>query len=81
MRIRGKSNIGAEDILYYNCVASVAMGDSKRIADELTPTFIIEEAVIYFSNKEEFETCHKIKVFYDCNPSFFMQISRNEWFK
>ncbi len=55
MRIRGKSDIEAEDILFYNCVASVAKDTSKRIADELTPTFIVEEAMAYFSDREEFE--------------------------
>lgn len=80
MRIRGKSNIKAEDVLFYNCVASVAMDISKRIADELTPTFIVEEAMDYFSDKEEYEICQKIKSFYDGNPTFFVDISRAEWF-
>lgn len=80
MRIRGKSNIEAEDILFYNCVASVARDISKRVADELTPTFIVDEAMLYFSDKEEYEVCQTIKKFYDENPSFFIDISRAEWF-
>ena len=80
MRIRGKSNIEAEDILFYNCVASVAMDISKRIADELTPSFIIEEAMDYFSDREEYEVCQMIKKFYEENPAFFINISRAEWF-
>ncbi len=80
MRIRGKSDIEAEDILFYNCVASVAKDTSKRIADELTPTFIVEEAMAYFSDREEFEICQTIKTFYDNNPTFFIDISRAEWF-
>jgi hypothetical protein len=80
MRIRGKSDIEAEDILFYHCVASVAKDVSKRIADELTPTFIVEEAISYFSDREEYETCHMIKSFYDNNPAFFIDISRAEWF-
>ena len=80
MRIRGKSNIEAEDILYYNCVASVAKDVSKRVADELTPTFIVLEAIDYFADKEQYEICHTIKNFYDNNPSFFVDISRAEWF-
>jgi len=80
MRIRGKENIEAEDVLFYHCVASVAQGDSKRIADELTPTFIVEEALTYFSDLEEYEICQDIKTFYEDNPAFFMDISRAEWF-
>ena len=80
MRLKGKSNIEKEDILFYNCVASVAGDVSKRIADELTPTFIVDEAISYFNDKEEFEICHIIKSFYDNNPSFFIDISRVEWF-
>ena len=80
MRIRGKSNIKAEDILCYNCVASVASDISKRVADELTPTFIVHEAISYFSDREEFEICQIIKKFYEDNPSFFIDISRAEWF-
>lgn len=80
MRIRGKSNIEKEDILFYNCVASVAGDLSKRIADELTPTFIVDEALAYFHDKEEFEVCQTIKKFYDNNPAFFIDITRVEWF-
>lgn len=80
MRIRGKSNIEAEDVLFYNCVASVARDSSKRIADELTPTFIVQEAILYFSDREEYEISQIIKNFYDKNPTFFIDISRAEWF-
>jgi len=80
MRIRGKSNIEAEDILFYNCVASVAMDASKRVANELTPTFIIHEAISYFSSIEQYEVCIVIKKFYDDNPQFFIETSREEWF-
>lgn len=80
MRIRGKSNIKKEDILFYNCVASVAGDIGKRVADELTPTFIVDEAIAYFHDKEEYEVCQLIKNFYDNNPSFFVDISRAEWF-
>lgn len=80
MRIRGKANIEAEDVLFYHCVASVAKDSSKRIADELTPTFIVEEALTYFSDLEEYEVCQEINEFYNNNPSFFINISRAEWF-
>jgi len=80
MRIRGKSNIEAVDIEYYKCVATVAGDISKRIANELTPTFIVDEAMGYFHDKEEYEICHKIKTFYDENPDFFLKVSRAEWF-
>ncbi len=80
MRIKGKSDIEAEDVLFYNCVASVAMDSSKRVADELTPTFIVEEAIDYFSDREQYEVCRTIKEFYDQNPSYLIDISRAEWF-
>jgi hypothetical protein len=80
MRIRGKSNIEPLDIEYYKCVASVAGDISKRIANELTPTFIVDEAISYFHDKEEYEICQTIKKFYDDNPTFFLDISRAEWF-
>jgi len=80
MRIRGNSNIKPLDIKLYNCVVSVAKDITKRIADELTPTFIIDEAISYFSDKEEYEKCQLIKNFYNENPSFFIDVSRAEWF-
>ena len=80
MRIRGNSNIKPVDIKFYNCVVSVAEDITKRIADELSPTFIIDEAMSYFSDKEEFEKCQLIKNFYDENPTFFISVSRAEWF-
>lgn len=80
MRIKGKSDIKKEDVLFYNFVASVASDLSKRIADELTPTFIVDEAIVYFDDREEYEICLIIKNFYDNNPSFFIDSSRSEWF-
>jgi hypothetical protein len=84
MKVRGKSNIEAKDVLYYKCVAAVASDISKRIADELTPTFIVQEAIDYFidyfSSLEQYEVCKSIKNFFDSNPSFFVDISRAEWF-
>lgn len=80
MEIRGKF-IKTEDILFYKCVASVAFDASKRISDEFTPTFIIEEALEYFSELEEYETCKIIKRFFVENPSFFITTTREEWFK
>ena len=80
MRIKGKSNIEAADIEYYRCVADVAGDLSKRIANELTPSFIVEEAIAYFSDHDEYEICQRIKNFYDENPTFFLNISRAEWF-
>lgn len=80
MRIKGKSNIEPIDIEYYKCVATVSGDISKRISNELTPTFIVDEAIAYFHDKEEYELCQQIKVFYDDNPTFFLKISRAEWF-
>lgn len=80
MKIRGKANIEDKDVLYYKCVAAVASDISKRIADELTPTFIVHEAIDYFSSLEEYEVCKSIKNFFDSNPAFFIDISRAEWF-
>jgi hypothetical protein len=71
MRIKGKSIIEPVDIEYYKSVAMVASDVSKRISNELTPDFIVEEAISYFSDIDEFEICQKIKTFYDSNPSFF----------
>ena len=80
MRIRGNSNIKDIDIEYYKCVAVVAKDTSKRVANELTPNFIVSEAIAYFHDKEKYEVCKEIKDFYDNNPSFFIDITRAEWF-
>lgn len=80
MEFSDNLNINSENILFYNSVASVAMDSSKRVANELTPSFIIHESIQYFSSKEEYETCMIIKNFYDNNPSFFVEITREEWF-
>jgi len=80
MRIRGKLNIKPEDIMHYNGVVRAAKDISKRIANELMPTFIIEESIMYFSDREEYEKCSIIKKFFEENPMFFVDITRVEWF-
>lgn len=80
MRIRGKLNIKPEDIMHYNGVVKAAKDITKRIANELIPTFIVQESLMYFSDKEEFEKCSLIKNFLEGNPTFFIDISRIEWF-
>ena len=80
MRIRGKLNIKPEDVMYYNGLVKAARDITKRIANELIPSFIVQESLIYFSDKEEFEKCQLIKKFFEGNPLFFVDISRAEWF-
>lgn len=80
MRIRGKSDIEPLDIEYYKCIANIAGDISRRVSNELTPTFIVDEAIAYFHDKEEYEICQLIKTFYEGNPTFFLEVSRAEWF-
>lgn len=80
MRIRGKLNIKPEDEMFYNGVLRAAEDITKRIEGEKIPSFIVEEAILYFSDKEEYEICHKIKNFYEYNPAFFIDVTRASWF-
>ncbi len=66
--------------MHYNGVVKAAKDISKRIANELMPTFIVQESLMYFSDREEFEKCQIIKKFFEENPLFFIDISRVEWF-
>lgn len=80
MRIRGNSSVLDVDIRYYECIANVARDITKRVANELTPTFIVTEAIAYYQDREDYEVCKIIKDFYDNNPSFFLNTTRAEWF-
>ena len=52
----------------------------KRIEEELIPTFIIEEALNYYSQLEKYEVCQKIKIFFSNNSKYTIKITRAEWF-
>jgi hypothetical protein len=51
-----------------------------KIEDELIPSFIIEEALYYYSQLEYYEVCKNIKLFFSINSKYTIQTSRAEWF-
>jgi hypothetical protein len=64
MKIRGKLHIEILDVQMYEGIADLAEKKKKRIEEELIPTFIIEEALNYYSDLEKYEICQKIKIFF-----------------
>ena len=80
MKIRGKLHIENLDVQMYEGIAELADKKKKRIAEELIPTFIIEEALSYYSELEKYEVCQKIKIFFSKNSKYTIKITRAEWF-
>jgi len=80
MKIRGKLYIENLDVQMYEGIADLAEKRKKRIDEELIPTFIIEEALNYYSELEKYEVCKKIKVFFSKNSKYTIDITRAEWF-
>ena len=48
----------------YNGIADLAFNKKEKIDEELIPSFIIEEALYYYSQLENYEVCQKIKIFF-----------------
>lgn len=80
MKIRGKLHIENLDVQMYEGIADLADKKKKRIEEELIPTFIIEEALNYYSQLEKYEVCQKIKIFFSNNSKYTIKITRAEWF-
>lgn len=80
MRIRGKLNIENLDVQMYKGIADLADKKKEKIDEELIPTFIIEEALYYYSKLEHYEVCQKIKVFFSNNSKYTINTTRAEWF-
>lgn len=64
----------------YQGIYDLASDKMQKVDEELIPTFIVEEALAYFCDLEKYEMCHKIKVFFQTNPSFTVESSREEWY-
>lgn len=80
MKLKGKIHTEKVDIKMYYGIADLADNKIKRIAEELIPTFIVDEALMYFCEREKYEICQKIKLFFQVNPTFTVQSSRAEWY-
>lgn len=80
MNIKDKIHPEKVDILMYYGLRDLADNKKQKIAEELIPTFIIEEALIYFCDLEKYEICQKIKTFFQKNSTFIIKSSREEWF-
>lgn len=80
MKLKGNIPVEKVDIMMYQGIAALAESKIQKIDEELIPTFIIEEALNYFCELEKFESCQKIKVFFESNPTYIIQSSRAEWY-
>lgn len=80
MKIRGKLHIENLDVQMYNGIADLAFNKKEKIDEELIPSFIIEEALYYYSQLENYEVCQKIKIFFSTNSKYTINITRAEWF-
>ena len=80
MKLKGKIHVEKVDIKMYHGIADLASEKIKRIAEELIPTFIVDEALLYFCELEKYEICQKIKLFFQVNPTYIVKSSRAEWY-
>lgn len=80
MKLKGKIHVEEVDIRMYHGIYDLANNKMKKLAEELIPTFIIEESLAYFCELEKYEVCQKIKLFFQSNPSFTVESSREEWY-
>lgn len=80
MKLKGKIDIEKVDILMYHGIYNLASDKIQKVDEELIPTFIIEEALFYFCELEKYEVCQKIKNFFQVNPDFTVESSREEWY-
>jgi len=64
----------------YKGIADLAQRKIKKIDEELIPSFIIEEAMSYYKDLENYELCQKIKYFFSTNPKYTVKATRAEWF-
>jgi hypothetical protein len=80
MKLKGKIHVEKVDILMYHGIYDLASNKLQKVDEELIPTFIIEEALVYFCDLEKYEFCQKIKEFFTMNPTFIITSSREEWF-
>lgn len=77
-----KDNIEVEkvDILMYHGIYNLAINKMRKLNEELIPTFMIEEALSYFSNLEKYEMCQKIKEYFLKHQEYTIKSSRMEWY-
>ena len=68
------------DIRFYQGIAALACRKMKKIDQEQIPTFIVEEALAYYSQFEKYETCQMIKKYFDKHIKFLVSSTREEWF-
>lgn len=80
MELADRKYIDKVTILMYYGIYDLANSKIQKVDDELIPTFIIEEALNYFSEIEKYEICQKIKLFFQLNPSFTIKSTREDWF-
>lgn len=59
MKLKGKIDIEEVDILMYNGIYDLSNNKLRKVDEELIPTFIIEEALVYFCDLEKYECCQK----------------------
>lgn len=80
MKLKGKIDISQVDILAFNGIYDLANNKIKKVDEELIPTFIIEESLVYFCDLEKYEFCQKIKSFFKENPTYVITSTREDWF-
>lgn len=80
MKLRGKEHIEKLDVMMYQGIYALSSNQIKKIDEELIPTFIIEEALVYFCDLEKYEICQSIKKFFQQHPTYVIESSREEWF-
>lgn len=64
----------------YRGIYDLASNKTQKVDEELIPTFIIEEALVYFCDLEKYEICQKIETFFKENLDYTVQSTREDWF-
>lgn len=68
------------DIKLYQGIALLACNQILKKDQKPIPSFIVEEALTYYSELERYETCQKIKSYFDKNIKILINSSRKDWY-
>lgn len=80
MKLKGKVNIEKVDVMMYQGIAALATDKIKKLDEELIPSFIIDESLLYFCELEKYEICSKIQSFFKLHTGYVVASSRAEWY-
>lgn len=75
--MKAKPNITEVDIQVYYLLYETIVLAPYNLED--VPTFVINETIWFFENREEYEKCDDIKTFFDEHPQLMVTCSRKDY--